>query len=201
MKKTKEKELSKHFQRFPKNGELLLRIGAHALGFLPFGEARRGLFLFLFLLSPYFAMAQNDMQFSHYMYNENMFNPAATGNTDKIIATIVARQQWIGVDNPPSTQFLNAHTYLAKIKGGIGLTAINDRIGFENTLNLKINYAYNTRISESATLSGGLSAGFMNKKLDGSKLVYEQGSDPQAIVTATNAFSPDYVSFRFIVFV
>lgn len=147
---------------------------------------------FLFLLLPYFAMAQNDMQFSHYMYNENIFNPAATGNTDKIIASIVARQQWIGVDNPPSTQFLNAHTYLAKIKGGIGLTAINDRIGFENTLNLKINYAYHTRISESATLSGGLSAGFMNKKLDGSKLVYEQGSDPQAIVTSTNAFSPDF---------
>ena len=146
----------------------------------------------LFLLLPYFTVAQNDMQFSHFMYNENMFNPAATGNTDKTIASIVARQQWIGVDHPPSTQFLNAHTYIGKIKGGIGLTAINDRIGFENTLNLKINFAYHSRISKSATLSGGLSAGFINKKLDGSKLVYEQGSDPQAIVNATNAFTPDF---------
>lgn len=147
---------------------------------------------YLFLLLPCLAMAQNDLQFSHFMYNENMFNPAATGSTDKIIASLVARQQWIGVDNPPSTQFLNVHTYLNKIKGGIGLTAINDRIGFENTLNLKLNYAYHTRISESATLSGGLSAGFINKKLDGSKLIYEQGNDPHAIVTATNEFSPDF---------
>lgn len=137
-------------------------------------------------------MAQNDMQFSHYMYNENVFNPAATGNSDKLITSLVARQQWIGVENPPSTQFLNIDTYIDKIKGGLGLTAINDRLGFENTLNLKLNYAYHLHISESAILSGGLSAGFVNKKLDGSKLIYEQGNDPHAVTTSTNAFSPDF---------
>jgi len=146
----------------------------------------------LFLFLPYFALAQNDLQFSHFMYNESMFNPAATGNSDKIIASLVARQQWMGVNNPPSTQFLNIHAFMNKIKGGLGLTVINDRIGFENTLNLKLNYAYHLRISGTVSLSGGLSAGFVNKKLDGSKLVYEQGNDPHAVVTGTNAFSPDF---------
>jgi type IX secretion system PorP/SprF family membrane protein len=121
-----------------------------------------------------------------------MINPAATGNSDKLIASLVARQQWLGIDNAPSTQFLNVHTYVDQIKGGAGLTILNDHVGFENTLNLKLNYAYHCRISETATLSGGLSAGFVNKRLDGSKLIYEQGSDPHAVVSSTSAFSPDF---------
>ncbi|MDQ3191819.1 MAG: type IX secretion system membrane protein PorP/SprF [Bacteroidota bacterium] len=149
-------------------------------------------YLALFLLLPCFSFAQNDFQFSHFMYNESVFNPAAAGNSDKIITSLTARQQWIGVDNPPSSQFLNAHTYIDKIKGGIGLALVNDRVGFENTLNFKLNYSYHLRLSELATLSAGLSAGFINKKLDGSKLVYEQGGDPFAIVNGTSVFKPDF---------
>ena len=148
-------------------------------------------YLFIILFLPCISFAQNDMQFSHYMYNEIMFNPAATGNSDKMIASLVARQQWLGIDNAPSTQFLNLHTYVAQIKGGAGITILNDRVGYENTLNLKLNYAYHCRLSETASLSGGLSAGFVNKRLDGSKLIYEQGSDPHALLSNTSAFSPD----------
>ena len=193
MKKIKDKSASKNFQRFLNSEKLMLLIRARALGLLPFGEAGRGFFFFfLFLFLPCFAIGQNDLQFSHFMYNENIFNPAATGNSDKIIASLVARQQWMGVNNPPSTQFLNIHAFVNKIKGGLGLTAINDKVGFENTLNLKLNYAYHLRISETSSLSAGLSAGFINKKLDGSKLIYEQGSDPHAVVTGTTVFSPDF---------
>ncbi len=149
-------------------------------------------YLLLLLFLPGVALAQNDFQFSHYMYNETVFNPAATGNSDKMIASLIARQQWLGVDNAPSTQFLNVHTFVDQLKGGAGLTILNDKVGFENTLNVKLNYAYHTKISETSTLSGGLSAGFVNKRLDGSKLVYEQGNDPKAVLGNTSAFVPDF---------
>ena len=150
------------------------------------------LYLLASLLIPCFALAQNDMQFSHFMYNEIVYNPGATGNSDKLITSLVARQQWLGIDNSPSTQFFNAHAYLEQVKGGVGITVLNDRLGYENMLNLKLNYAYHLKISEKTTFSTGLSAGFINKRLDGTKLVYEQGGDPDAVLTQTSEFIPDF---------
>jgi type IX secretion system PorP/SprF family membrane protein len=150
------------------------------------------IYLLTALLLPCSVIAQNDLQFSHFMFNEITYNPAATGNNDKLITSLVARQQWIGIENAPSTQFLNAHAYLEQVKGGVGLTVLNDRVGYENLLHLKLNYAYHLRVSEKSTFSTGMSAGFINKKLDGTRLVYEQAGDPDAVLTQTSDFIPDF---------
>lgn len=150
----------------------------------------RYLFVLLLIFSQ-IMKAQNDFQLSHFMYNEITFNPAATGNSDKLVTALVARQQWIGTDHAPSVQFFNAHTYVEPIKGGVGLIILNDRTGFENTLNIKLNYAYHQRISEAATLSGGFAVGFINNRLDGTKLIYQQLDDPNAIYTQRSVIVPD----------
>ncbi|MBI2721686.1 MAG: type IX secretion system membrane protein PorP/SprF [Bacteroidetes bacterium] len=147
--------------------------------------------LFLLAIST-LTKAQNDFQLSNFMFNEITFNPAATGNTDKFISSLIARKQWIGMDRSPASQFFNTHAYVEQIKGGLGLTIINDKIGYENALNLKLSYAYHIKLSQSASLSAGLSAGFINKKLDGAKLIYEQSADPGAIVSQTSLFLPDF---------
>lgn len=146
----------------------------------------------LFLLMISCALkAQNDFQLSQFMFNEITFNPAATGNSDKFIASLIARKQWIGMDRSPGTQFFNAHTYVNPLKGGLGLTIINDQVGYESTLNLKLSYAYHIKLSEGSSLSAGFSGGFINKKLDGTKLVYEQSSDPNAVTAQTSIYVPD----------
>ncbi|MFN7014483.1 MAG: PorP/SprF family type IX secretion system membrane protein, partial [Bacteroidia bacterium] len=136
------------------------------------------------------ANAQNDIQFSHFMFNELIYNPAVAGNSNKIHANLVARQQWMGVENAPSTQFLNAHTWLEKIGGGVGLVILNDKLGFENSLTARLNYAYHLKLSEKATISAGLSAGFINKRLDGTKLIFEEAGDQYAIYARQSAFKP-----------
>lgn len=136
--------------------------------------------------------AQNDLQFSHIMFNEVMYNPATTGNSQKLYAALVARQQWTGMDQAPSSQFLNAHAFFDKVKGGVGLMVINDRLGFENTLNLKLNYAYHARLTDKLMFSAGIGAGFINKSLNGTALIYEETNDPSATKERTSAFVPDF---------
>ena len=150
--------------------------------------------LFFLLLTCSLTKAQNDFQISHFMYNEITFNPAATGNSDKFIAALIARKQWIGMDRSPSSQFFNAHAYVSQLKGGLGLTIINDKIGYENALNLKLSYAYHLKLSESSSLSAGFSGGFINKKLDGTQLIYEQSSDPNALTAQSSLFLPDFAA-------
>ncbi len=150
--------------------------------------------LFFLLVTCTIAKGQNDFQLSHFMYNEMTFNPAATGNSNKFIVSLLARKQWTGMERSPASQFFSAHAYINKIKGGLGLTIINDQIGYENTLNLKLSYAYHLKLSESSSLSVGFSGGFINKKLDGTKLIYEQNSDPNAIVNQTSMFMPDFAA-------
>ncbi|MBA3665187.1 MAG: type IX secretion system membrane protein PorP/SprF [Bacteroidetes bacterium] len=150
--------------------------------------------LYFLLLNCGAFYAQNDFQLSHFMFNEVTFNPAATGNSDKLIASLIARKQWIGMDRSPGTQFFNAHAYVSQLKGGVGLTLINDQIGYENALNLKLSYAYHIKLSEASSLSAGFSGGFINKKLDGTKLVFEQSSDPNAIYAQSSLFLPDFAA-------
>lgn len=153
----------------------------------------RNIIIFL-LITNTFVKAQNDFQISQFMFNEITFNPAATGNSDKFIASLIARKQWIGVNGSPGTQFFNAHAYVSQLKGGLGLTIINDKIGYESALNLKLSYAYHIKLSEGSSLSAGFSGGFINKRLDGTKLIYEQGSDPGAIMAQTSIYVPDFAA-------
>jgi len=135
--------------------------------------------------------AQNDILFSHYMFNEMTYNPAVAGSSPTLDASILARQQWIGFDEAPSSQVLNAHTFVRGV-GGVGLSIINDRLGFENTLNLKLLYAHHMQVSRTSLLSLGASIGFLSKTIDGTKLIYEDENDLGAIYHKEHRIRPDF---------
>ncbi|NVO04086.1 MAG: type IX secretion system membrane protein PorP/SprF [Bacteroidetes bacterium] len=143
-------------------------------------------------LSIGFANAQNDIMFTHYMFNESIFNPAMVGSTPNLETAIVARQQWVGFDNAPSTQMIKGNAYFDQVQGGVGLHIINDRIGYESALNLKISYAYFLKLDEKSKLSFGLGFGFLNKSVEGSKLTYDEVNDPYAVTTNSKAFRADF---------
>ncbi|MDD3876928.1 MAG: type IX secretion system membrane protein PorP/SprF [Bacteroidales bacterium] len=145
----------------------------------------------LIVISPIILLAQNDILFSHYMFNEITFNPAVAGSSPTLDASILARQQWIGFDEAPSSQVLNAHSFVRGI-GGVGLNIINDRLGFENTLNLKLMYAHHMQVSRTSLLSLGASVGIMNKTIDGTKLIYEDENDLSAIYSKESRLRPDF---------
>lgn len=137
------------------------------------------------------SFAQNDILFSHYMFNEMTFNPAVAGNSPTLDATLLARQQWIGFDDAPSSQVLNVHSYMKGI-GGLGLTIINDRLGYENSLNAKLLYAHHFQLSRTSLLSLGASVGLMSKGIDGTQLIYEDDDDEGALRHRENRMRPDF---------
>lgn len=104
--------------------------------------------------------AQQDPQFTHYMYNMSVINPAyATDNADVINLGGLYRAQWVGIKGAPTTQTFFAHKPMSK-RVEIGLSIVHDEIGDvvkEN--NIFADFAYVLPVGAETKLSFGLKAG------------------------------------------
>jgi len=114
--------------------------------------------------------AQQDPQFTHYMYNMSVINPAyATATEDILNIGGLYRTQWVGMEGAPRTASFFAHTPInEKIELGISFT--NDNIGdVINENNVYADFAYVLPVGLEAKLSLGLKAGFtfFNANFDG----------------------------------
>jgi len=138
------------------------------------------------------ASSQNDPGFSQYMFNERVFNPASMQLTNTLDFSLVVRQQWVGFEDAPQTQAFNISTYLQDIYGGVGLNIVNDKLGFENFLRVRINYAFPFRVGVFSHLVFGLGAGIVSRTLDGTGLIYDDPNDPSGVFDRENFLRPDF---------
>ncbi|HRN95331.1 MAG: PorP/SprF family type IX secretion system membrane protein [Chitinophagales bacterium] len=137
------------------------------------------------------ASAQNETVIAHFMYHSHVFNPAVAGNTRDIYISALARQQWVGFKDAPSTQLLDAYGYVKQIHGGVGLVVMHDMLGKERSISARVSYAYSQRLAGGkAYLSAGVSLGFLNRSVRGSELVYQQSSDQSGIYDNTSKWKP-----------
>ncbi len=137
--------------------------------------------------------SQNDVQISNFMFSKLWYNPAFAGsNKTTINALILARQQWVGFETAPATQIFELDTYFKKF-GGIGLSIINDKLGYEKSISPKIMYSYQKQVSEKSFISAGIGLGAINKSLDGTKYIYENKdiTDPNGIYDIENEIEPE----------
>jgi type IX secretion system PorP/SprF family membrane protein len=92
--------------------------------------------------------SQQDVQFSHNMFNTMGINPGYAGLRSAICATALARQQWVGFRDSegnrvsPETYSLNVDAPIPFLKGGAAIGFIQDELGFETNVGVKITYAY-----------------------------------------------------------
>lgn len=84
-------------------------------------------FIAIFSVAPSFA--QQDEQMSLYMYNQLYYNPAYAGSRDALSAIAIARFQWVNFDGAPRSQWFSMHAPLMQRHLGVGVHAVNDRIG------------------------------------------------------------------------
>ena len=112
-------------------------------------------------------IAQQDPQYSHYMFNNMAFNPAYAGSQEAICLTAVHRQQWIGFPGAPATSVFTAHTpfRLFGAEHGFGLVMISDQLGFNTDFGAKLNYSYRLPLGN-GKLGIGISGMFLNKALN-----------------------------------
>ena len=110
--------------------------------------------------------AQQDYQFTHYMFDNLSFNPGYAGITNSICGTVMGRQQWAGFDGSPTTGLLNVHAPVKLLRGGLGLTYINDQLGFEKNNIVRLAYSYHLGGIGPGTLGIGVSGGIVQKSIN-----------------------------------
>lgn len=118
------------------------------------------------------AKAQQDPQYTQYMYNMSVINPAySTDDTNLINLGGLYRAQWVGSVGGPTTGTFFAHSPFTENQE-IGISIVHDQIGnIVKESNVFIDYAYKIKTGETTKLSFGLKAGasFFNTEFDGLK--------------------------------
>jgi len=135
------------------------------------------------------SFAQQDAQFTQYMYNTINVNPAYAGSRGAMSIFGLHRTQWVGLDGAPVTNAFSLNTPINNSNLGIGLSFVNDRIGptVENTMSADVSYTIQT--SETYNLSFGVKATGNFFNLDVTQLNPQQQGDPQ--FQNLNKFSPN----------
>jgi len=135
--------------------------------------------------------AQQDPQYSQYMFNQIGINPAYAGTRDVLSANLFYRNQWTGFPGAPNTEVFNVQ---APVKGdhiGLGLQVVGDQIGPIKTTSFLTTYSYKFKLGK-GHLSFGLSAGLMDQVIDYSKINYKDQSDPYASLGTTGKMLPTF---------
>lgn len=116
--------------------------------------------------------AQQDAQYTQYMYNTMSVNPAYAGSRGQLTFAGLYRAQWVGLNGAPETFTLNLHSPIRNSRVGYGVSVVNDNIG-DGTVQetyLDIVLSYTIDVSDAAKLSFGLKGGGNFLSLDFNKL-------------------------------
>jgi len=134
--------------------------------------------------------AQQDAQFTQYMYNTINVNPAYAGSRGAMSIFALHRSQWVGLDGAPTTNAVSINTPFNNSRLGLGVSVINDKIGptHENTISADLSYTIPT--SETVKLSFGIKATANLFDLDPSKLDPQHSGDPK-LQGFNNKFTPN----------
>lgn len=136
--------------------------------------------------------AQQDAQYSQYMFNTLAINPAYAGSRDVVSATALYRKQWVNTPGSPRTATFSVDAPFNKEKVGVGLVVFNDKIGITNTTGAYGSYAFRIRMKK-GTLALGLQAGFSQYSADFTSVKLDQDNQSDAAFASNvNKFMPNF---------
>ncbi|WP_316829640.1 type IX secretion system membrane protein PorP/SprF [Pedobacter aquatilis] len=117
-------------------------------------------------------LAQQDAQYSQYMFNGIYINPAYAGYKEVLNLHSFYRSQWTGIQGAPRSMSLAVDASANNGNVGLALQVASDKLGAQNNLSLYGNYAYRIRMNDdgSSRLALGLGLGMVNLSIDGSLL-------------------------------
>lgn len=151
--------------------------------------------------------AQQRPQYTQYILNNYILNPALSGIENYTDVKISSRDQWVGLNGAPRTMYLTVHTPIGKkdykssatsfqVPGenprgsrywenytasephhGVGLSIMNDKTGLYNRFSADVSYAYHIGLSPRTNMSAGFAGGIMKISRDASKSTYDN-NDP-----------------------
>lgn len=138
------------------------------------------------------AYGQQDPQYTQYMYNMSVVNPAyAVEEGNKLSIGGLYRAQWVGSVGGPTTGTFFAHAPIGK-RLEMGVSLVHDEIGdVLKETNFYVDVAYVVPLSDSQKLSFGLKAGVTNMNTDFNGFVFSDATPDPAFYNPMNRFSPN----------
>lgn len=159
------------------------------LNFLKFNKLNRLLIVFLVLST--IVSAQQDPQYTQYMYNTQVVNPAYAGSRGMLSFGLLGRSQWVGIDGAPKTLSFTTNSPIGTQKRmGIGLDLVLDEIGPVTESNINIDYSYTIYLSKINKLAFGIKAGIDLLNIDYNKLNIDDMSDARFQNNIENKLDP-----------
>lgn len=149
-----------------------------------------GLLLFMMLG----ARAQQDAQFSQYVFNGIYLNPAYAGYKQDLQLHSFCRSQWTGLEGAPLTYAAAADVAVLDGAVGLGLMVSHDQLGAQSYTSGYANASYRIKFGKRedvSWLSFGLGFGILQSGLDGSKLNATQAGDINIPTTFQSTALPD----------
>lgn len=114
-------------------------------------------------------LAQQDPQFTQYMYNTVSFNPAYAGSNNTLNFNLLYRTQWVGLDGAPKTQIFSVNSPVGT-NTALGLSIVNDEIGPAEEMNATVDLSYTLYFNDNIKFAFGIKAGFHSLQVDYRKL-------------------------------
>lgn len=143
------------------------------------------------------AHAQQNIQFSQYIFNSLSVNPAYAGYKEEWFAQVALRNQWAGIDGAPKTGQFSIDGILDpyRKRHGIGFHVTADKLGPQAATSGYVNYAFRLRLDDMDTrrLSFAIGAGVSQYSLDGGLLnPNPEGGNDQVLPRGNESvFKPD----------
>lgn len=148
------------------------------------------LLLFLFLCLSTIVFGQQEAQYTQYMYNTTIVNPAYAGSREALNVFLLHRSQWVGFDGAPATTNFSADSPINE-NIGVGLSFMKDKIGPSDEKDLAVNFSYGFYINEYYKLSFGLKASLNILDIDFSNTFVNDLNDYEFQTNIDNRFSPN----------
>ncbi len=138
-------------------------------------------------------MAQQENQYTQFMYTKMMFNPAFAGAREVSSVTALYRQQWIGFEGAPVSQLVSFDGPILGKKLGLGLNIHHHTIGqINNNYMVNMDYSYSLVKTQDVNLKIGIGGTFRYYQLDltnSSVVTGNAASDPAQLRSANNKIS------------
>ena len=138
---------------------------------------KRSILILLAVFSALASQGQQLPQFSQYLLNDYVINPATAGVDDYYEAKTNFRTQWVGINEAPRTYTLSVNGPLQHEKMGIGGYLFVDRTGPTQRTGLELSYSYHVKISNTINLSMAINAGILQYSVAGAEIRLEDEND------------------------
>lgn len=127
--------------------------------------------------------AQQEHQYTQFMYNKLVFNPAFAGAREVSSLSLLYRRQWIGFEGAPTSQLIGFDAPILKNKVGLGLNIHRFQVGINENYAANMSYSYSIIRTDDINVRIGIGGTFRHTKFDFSNpnFYIKQGNDPAVL--------------------